>query len=171
MSIDTIILQHLGKRLFQLESLETGDETGREVFVSADISAATMPPFPDTEVGQRLAELRAWLDGFLELAEITVAEDPDHKPPDVMFARVHPVKAQFWSIRVTLPEESPGIRAIGAFAGKDKFVALTWDYREKMVDFDGDVELAMKYWADLFGSQEPFRGDNLDAYLTNYRPV
>jgi hypothetical protein len=47
-------------------------------------------------------------------------------------ARVHPVKAEFWSIRVTAPEDTPGIRVLGAFADKDKFIALTWDYREDM---------------------------------------
>jgi hypothetical protein len=171
MSLDTIIAKHLGKKLFRLESLYTGDETGREVMVSADVSAATMPPFPDTLMGERLAELRAWLDAFLELSEITVSEDPDHKPPDVMLARVNPIREQFWSCRITLPAQTPGIRAIGGFNGKDKFIALTWDFREDIVDFDGNVELAIEYWKELFGEQKPFRGNNLDEYLTNYRAV
>ena len=172
MSIDAILNNLLNNEaLFELESLFTGDETARTMIVSPDIMAVVLPPFPETEMGERLGELRAWLDNFLEGGEITVAEDPDAKPADVMLARVHPIRADFWSIRVTEPTQTPGIRALGAFAGKDKFVALSWDYREDMADFDGDVQSAIDYWKDLFGGELPFKGRDLDEYLSNFRAV
>jgi hypothetical protein len=159
------------KKLFELQSLFTGGETARTMIVSPDIFAAVQPPFPDTEYGERLGEFRAWLDAFMEGAEISVAENPDQKPPDAMLARVKPIDWEFWSIRVTEPERTPGIRALGAFADKDKFVALTWDCREMIQNFNDEVESAADAWIDIFGSEDPLRGDNLDEYLTNYRPV
>ena len=108
----------------------------------------------------------------MEGAEISVAEDPHDKPPDVMLARVDPIEAEFWSIRVTEPEETPGIRAFGAFTQKDTLVALTWEYRELIGDaFDDEVDSVRDAWTVLFVSEEPFGGASLDECLTNYRVV
>jgi hypothetical protein len=175
MSIDNKLQKLLTDRsLYELESLFTGDETVRTMIVSADILTVVTPPFADTVDGGRLGEFRAWLDNFLEGGELTVAENPDTKPPDTMLARVHPVDLDLWSIRVTLPEETPGIRSLGAFAGKDKFVALTWDRREDIEDFDCEIEAATERWTDYFERDAPcarFTGESLDEYLTNYRAV
>lgn len=172
MSMDTILSKLLeDEDLVELGSLLTGDETVRTMIVSADVFAVVMPPFADTEEGLRHGELRAWMDAFSEGGELTVAEDPDKKPPEAMLARVHDVDDEFWSIRVTEPEDTAGIRSLGAFAARDKFVALTWEYREAMTDFDSHVEGVKQDWEDLFGSESPFFGDSLDEYLTNYRAV
>ncbi len=120
----------------------------------------------------RREELRVWLDAFSEGGEISVAEDPHKKPPDAMLARVDPVADEFWSIRITEPEDTSGIRALGAFAAKDTFVALTWDYREHIgEDFNDAVADAREAWRDLFGDEPPFSGENLDEYLSNYIPA
>jgi hypothetical protein len=131
-------------------------------------------PFADTEEGERLGQFRAWLDGFIEGGQLSVAVDPDKKPPDAMLSRVHPVDKEFWSIRVTHPEETPGIRSLGAFSEKDEFVALTWGMREVIDDkFSEEVASAIESWNDYFGSEIPHRGNNLDEYLTasTYRAV
>lgn len=172
MSICVILCSLLGaQKLFELKSLFTGEDTARTMIVSADILAVVTPPFSDTEHGRRLGEFRAWLDNFLEGGKISVAEDPHQKPPDAMLARVAPVNDQFWSVRVTEPEDSAGIRGLGGFAAKDKFICLIWDYREGIPVFDDEVDAARDAWRDLFGLQGPFSGDSLDEYLTNYRPV
>ena len=172
MSIEAILEKLLNdKKLFELRSLFTGDDTARTMIVSPDILAAVTPPFPDTEEGRRLGEFRAWLDSFLEGCEISVAEDPFHKPPDAMLARTTPVEDEFWSIRVTEPEDTAGIRALGGFVGRDEFVSLTWDYREGIPVFDDEVGAVRDAWYNLFGSEGPFSGDSLDEYLTNYRTV
>lgn len=171
MSIEAILTRHLDSKLFELRSLFTGDDTARSVYTTADVCIAIMPPFAETAIGERLAELRAWFDAFLEQSEITVSENPDNKPREVMLARVHPVKSEIWSARVTSPEETPGIRALCAFVSKDQLVALTWDFREDMDDFDGNVERAIQIWKDLFGTELPLSGDSLDAYLTNFRAI
>ena len=156
------------KELFVLVSLFTGDETARTMIVSASICTMVTPPFPDTELGRRLGEFRAWLDSFMEGAELSVSEDPFNKPPDTMLARVSPVEEDFWSIRVTEPEESPGIRGFGGFHKQDEFVALTFDYREDIGDFSAEVDAVREAWTRFFGVERPFHGDELDEYLTNY---
>jgi hypothetical protein len=173
MSIVTILFQ-LAKdeRLYELQSLFTGDETVRTMIVAPDILAAVSPPFPDDEEGRRLGEFRAWLDSFVEGCELSVAEDPDRKASDAMLARVHPVADEFWSIRVTEPEDTPGIRAFGAFGSKDMFIALTWERRELIGGrFNEAVDELRASWRDCFRSERPFRGDRLDEYLTNFRAV
>jgi len=168
------ILQRLllEERLLELPSLFTGGETARSMIISTEVSAAVTPPFADTDEGLRLAEFRQLLDAFSEGGQISVAEDPHEKPPDAMLARVDPIPEEFWSIRVTHPEESAGIRCLGAFADTDKFIALTWDYRETIgIEFDQEVAAVRAAWRDLFGSEEPFSGDRLDEYLTNFYPV
>lgn len=171
MSICTILVALLGSELFELKSLFTGKDTARTMIVSADILAVVTPPFSDTEHGRQLGEFRAWLDGFLEGCEISVAEDPHQKPPDAMLARVDPVKDEFWSVRVTEPRDTAGIRSLGGFASQDKFICLIWDYREGIPVFDDEVDAVRDAWRDLFGSQGPFSGADLDEYLTNYRAV
>jgi hypothetical protein len=155
-------------KLVERPSAFTGFETGRTMYVSPDILNLTTPPFPDTEEGVRLGEFAAWLDAFSEHGQISVSQDPDRKPQDTMLAKVHPIGSEFWSIRVTEPDYTAGIRALGAFAGKDIFVALSWEYRDYIADFDDEVAAARTAWRDLFGSVLPHGGNGLTDYLTNY---
>jgi hypothetical protein len=172
MSRQQILKRLLEERgLFLLESLFTGDETARTMIVTPGIFADVMPPFADTPEGERLGELRGWLDAFMEGSEVSVAENPDRKPPDTMLARVHPVGEEFWSIRVTEPENTPGIRALGAFSNVDEFIALRWEFREHIEIFDEEVQAAIVAWKDLFQNETPHYGSNLNAYLTNHRVV
>jgi hypothetical protein len=158
--------------LREMESLFTGDETARTMIVSADILAAVTPPFADTKDGVRLGEFRAWLDDFMEGCELTVSEDPFNKPPGTMFARVAPVEDEFWSIRVTEPRDLPGIRSLGAFAAKDEFIALTWNYRETIgTEFYDEIDSVRTAWNGYFGSANPHSGGHIYDYLTIYRHV
>jgi hypothetical protein len=157
--------------LFELKSLLTNDEGPRRMIVAPGVFADVMPPFADTPEGERLGELRGWLDAFMEGNELSVAENPDRKPPDTMLARVRPVEAEFWSIRVTDPDGTPGIRSLGAFSDTDEFIALRWEYRENIDIFDEEVQSTIEAWRDLFRSEAPHSGSNLDAYLTIYRAV
>jgi hypothetical protein len=157
--------------LFELKSLFLNDIGPRTMIVAPSIYADVMPPFADTEEGVRLGELRGWFDAFMEGNELTVAEDPCRKPPDTMLARVCPVEAEFWSIRVTDPEETPGIRSLGAFADTDSFIALRWEFRENIEIFDEEVQSTIEAWRDLFQSEVPHSGSNLRAYLTIHRAV
>lgn len=140
----------------------------RTLYVAPDLDAYTREPFPDTACGERLAAVAAYFDAFCELNLITVSENPYRKPPDVMLARVDPIKLNFWSMRITDPEETKGVRVLGAFCGKDAFIALTWDFREKIADFSEEVSNLSDLWRDYFGELAPHSGGCLDDYLTNY---
>ncbi len=102
---------------------------------------------------------------------MSVGEDPDNKDPDALIARVHPIQDEFWDLRVTAPK--PGIRAFGGFAELDAFVCLTWEFRDAIDEdnFSAEVERCKEEWRKLFGNTPPFKGDNIDAYLTNCFPV
>jgi len=156
--------------LFELKPIfSQDDETPRTMYVSADILAVVTPPFDDTLEGERLGKFRAWLDDFVDGARLSVSEEPRGKPPDTMLARVEEVEQEFWSIRVTEPADTSGIRSFGAFWKLDEFVAVTWAMREDIGrEFDEAVHDARERWKDLFGAVTPHSGDDLDAYLTNY---
>jgi len=173
MSIGPILRRLLDEeRLFELPSLFTGYETARTMIVSPDILRAVSLPFPaDRKRAERLGEFRRWLDSFSEGGQITVAEDPREKPPLAMMARVEPVAAGFFSIRVTDPEYTPGIRSLGGFSKKDEFIALTWDLRENIELFDDEVAIVQTAWTGLFGNETPYSGEHLDDYLSNAVPV
>jgi hypothetical protein len=169
----SIILASLVRegRLLVRPSNFTGFETVRSVYATPEILAITREPFGDTLHDERLAEFAQTLDAFSEGGRISIAQNPDQKPWDAVLARVHPVSAEFWSIRVTAPEETPGIRAFGGFVGKDEFAVLTWHLREEMSSFDADVMLAREAWANLFGNSGPHRAGTLDDYLSDYWEV
>ena len=112
MSIISLIPKRLDKRL-ELKSLWTGDETARMMIVSADVLAVITPPFADTVEGQRFGEFRGWLENWMLAGEVSVAENPHDKPPDAMLARVRPVEANFWSIRVTDPIQTEVVPLCG----------------------------------------------------------
>jgi hypothetical protein len=159
------------RRLLLRPSNFTGFETVRTIYTVPEILAITCGPFGDTLHDERLAEFAQTLDAFSEGGRISVAQNPDQKPWDAVLARVHPVDEEFWSIRVTAPEETPGIRAFGAFVEKDGFAVVAWHLREEMSSFDDDVMQARVAWKELFGSATPHRGSALDDYLSDYWEV
>jgi len=162
-----------GSRLFSLPPVVPVDEVVREVFISEEVYEIVMPPWPENYDGSRQAGHRGDLDAFTLGDRFSVAEDPFKKPFNAMLARTHPVSDEIWDMRTTDP--LPGIRSLGAFGGKDLFIALVWDYRE---NFDGDpdhwdfeINRCKTKWDELFGSIPRFKGTSLDEYLSNYHAV
>src|SRR4029079_13062698 len=83
------------------DTIMADEELPREMYISANVDAATMGPFPDTKEGKRRGEFRASLEACVLGGHISVSEDPYDKPGETWLARVDPVEEQFWSIRVT----------------------------------------------------------------------
>lgn len=154
------------KKLFHRPSSYSGI-SARNMYLPPDIHAITHRPFADTQAGERHAHLAAYLDAFAELNMITVSQNPDRKPAETMLARVNPVKAEFWSMRVD--DGAAGMRVIGTFCATDTFVGLGCEFREYMNPFDDDVRDAMERWTDLFGFLPPLSRSNLSDYITNAR--
>lgn len=138
------------------------------MFVTPEIDGIARRPFPETFEGNRYAELAAFLDAFCEMGVITICEDPDRKPWDVMLARVHPIQDEFWSMRITDPPNTPGLRLLGGFCAKDEFVALQWEFRESIYDFDGEVDELKETWRDHFGDLRPLSGRTVDEYISHF---
>lgn len=171
MSLDAIVSALIADgRLIKFPSpVVDDDDAPRTMLVTPAIYDAAMKSFEDSEDAPRLAELRATLEAFVEHGSFSVAEDPMNKDPDSLLARVSPVEDEFWSVRVTDPKDTPGIRMLGAFYGRDDFIALTWDYRENIGEnFDEEVMEVRRSWKELFGSLKPHSGVSLHDYLTNY---
>lgn len=145
------------------------DISARNMYLTPYIDALAKAPFADTIDGERHAALSEYLNAFAELNAITVSQNPDRKPSDVMLARVHPVGKDFWSMRICHPENTSGVRVLGAFCAKDAFIGLSCEFREHMNDFNNEVNNATEIWGDLFGNLQPHSGRSLDDYLTNYR--
>lgn len=143
--------------------------SGRKLYVTPEIDGNTRSPFADTPRDSRLAELAATFDAFCELGAFSVAEDPFRKPSDTMLARVHRIEYELWSMRITEPEETPGIRVFGGFVAKDEFAVVSWEFREDIGEFDEYIEAKVRAaWTDFFGCIPPHSGGDLDDYLTNY---
>lgn len=140
----------------------------RNLYVTPEIDAMARHPFADTDQGVRHAEMCAFFDAFSEMNLITVSQNPRAKPPDVMLARVDPVAEDFWSLRITDPDTMPGIRVLGGFCAKDSFVAISWEFREEIADFDDHVSDAMDRWSDYFVSIKPHAGRRLNDYISNF---
>ena len=156
-----------GTDLILLPSRFTGYETVRSLYVTPEILEVVEPPYPDGLLGDRYAEFRNFLDAFSEGGEFSVCENPYEKPPETMLARVDPVQAEFWSMRILDPGKNAGIRCLGAFEKHDQFIALIWDLREDVANFNDEVAAVQKEWFARFGSA-PLSGVKLDAYLSNY---
>lgn len=144
----------------------------RTMFVSREINSVVHPPWSARRNGQRLAQMRAWLDTFVAGRRISVAEDPYKKSKKAFLARVDPLRDEIWDIRCLDPV--PGIRVFGRFSEKDTFIALTWEHRESIngKQFDAAVARCREQWRKLFPAVPIFKGNKLDDYLSaNYHAV
>lgn len=163
-------------RLFFLPALITSAALVREMFVSEEVNLVAHPPWPADEMGLRFARMRGYLDAFTEGRRLTVADHPYRKHKKANMARVDPVDDEVFDFRCIDPK--PGIRVFGCFAAFDLFIALTWNCRENLPDDDplnkawrDEIERCKAAWRRLFHPYPPHRGDNLNAYLSNFQPV
>lgn len=162
------IATHDGTHLFHLPPLLPGALTMRTMIVSEEVWNIVMRDTSQNWEALRHSKLRGSLDAFTEGQLISVAEDPLNKPGDTTLARVDPVDDEIWDIRTFEPR--PGIRCLGAFCGKDFFIALTWNYRENF-DWPDEIQLCKSEWQRLFSPIPRFKGASLDEYLSNYYTV
>ena len=172
MSIDEMFTQRLaeldGVSLVRLIPIVGSSGPSRTLWVTKEVYHAVEPIRDGTWDDYRLSEFRGSLDAFTNNEEVSVAENPFDKNSDTFLARVDPVIMELWDVRTLIPGQ--GIRCLGGFAGYNTFVALTWDYRE-LIDWRDFVTSGKTVWQSLFGNIQPFSGENLDAYLSNYISV
>lgn len=134
------------------------------MLISAEVCNCVLEPFGNSHTELRHARARSVLDGFIEGDWIAVGWYPFDKGSSAVLARVDPVEDDIWDFRCLSP--TPGIRVFGCFSEPDTFVALTWEYRENIVEFAAEVARCAAAWKELFGSIPPYRRSRLDEYVT-----
>jgi hypothetical protein len=171
MSIDVQMKKRLRqlvrtRDLIGLPRLYLGDQRKRCVLVTRHIAGDIMGPHGELPVDERLAQLRGDLDGFAMGEAFTIARKPLVKPPDTDLSPLHPVTSRVWDFRVCEPPE--GIRCAGFFAGKDIFVALIWEHREKIQSEDWSelISDCQGIWDSLFNPLMPHFGEIPHAYIS-----
>jgi hypothetical protein len=179
------ITERLKARIAELEGTELflvplsmpGEFAIREVFASREVKTVIDPPWDDNHVGRRHQSFRATIDAFTRHDRVRISERPFNKSPNADISRVHPPEREVWDFRSLEP---PGIRCFGRFAGLNRFVALTYAYREdicaddnwlEVSDWDLERDRFEAAWRTLFGDLEIFSGDTLDEYVTNHIAV
>lgn len=163
--IKSKILELDGSKLHFFEALDSATAV-RHLVVSTEVRNAIYPPYPKGRE-DRHAEFLDALDLWVEGGIFTVSDSPDDHPRHTMLARTRPVGAGIWDIRCV--DVDHGIRCLGAFGGKDIFVALMWEYREEIADFDACVMECRATWDALFFPLPPFSGGSIDDYLTSFK--
>lgn len=135
----------------------------RHIFMSGDVADMVDRAFGDSEDDERYGESRANLENFVRNNRISLRWDPTVDRP-ANLARVDPVGLCVFDFRSK--GQDGGIRVFGAFAKKDWFVALSWQFRSD-VNWDDDPPDCRQQWIDLFGEPPPNLGDNPNDYLTS----
>ncbi len=173
MSIDEMIAQRLaeldGVSLVRLSPIVGSSGTRRTLWVTEEVYNAVEPTRYGTWDDYRLSEFRGSLDAFTNNEEVSVAENPFNKDSETFLARVSPVTKELWDVRNVTAGQ--GIRCLAGFAGYNSLVALTWNYRELIDDWTTFIESGETVWRSLFANLQPYSGENLDAYLSNYISV
>ncbi len=173
---DEIKLLIADGRLHELTPIIESDSVSRHMFVSGEMYEKLQPEI-DGKVAfdPRFARLRADLEKFITGGEITVAHQPYKKPKKTYLARTDPVSDCIWDIRSIDP--SPGIRVLGMFAEKDTFIALEWDFRERLdgprsKEWRNFIVRCGAHWRRLFGTHRPHDGGKTSDILSkNYLDV
>ena len=142
----------------------------RTLFVSQEVFDSVQLPFPDNFNGYRLGKFRGTLDAYTRGNWVSIASDPYAKKPWAYFAPVGPVDLGIWDIRSMSP--LPQIRCFGAWAEKDTFVALTWQWRDDINDFASEAKQCRQDWDELFAPHPPYKGKSIHDYIKErYRVV
>lgn len=149
MSIEALIrAREAAGMLFPLGLRAPGATPNRAMFVSEALHGVLNSPEGDLQWEQRVAELQADLEYFVEGRAID---------PKYLFLLYHSREA-VWEIRSV--RDAPSIRVLGRFAAKDVFVATNYALREDLGGWESrgwrDVKvMARTVWNNLFHPYQP----------------
>lgn len=165
-SITEAITQLEGKRLFRFPPGTDYRRHERILYVSKEIKDELDGALAgDSDDDARFACAYDALEDFVYGGFIPVGDDPFDKDASAKRARIDPVSAQVFDFRIK--DESHGVRVFGRFLDKDKFVALTWEFREEL-DFNAAVQRCLEKWRALFGWLAPHIGREInDCFSAN----
>jgi len=167
MSIEEIIRFRCGDgTLYPINPSVSSDPIIRGLYVSADIH--------DHLIGQESLEVpwglaRSIMDTFVSGKLISVARGRNNRKHTFM-GHLDPQTDGMWTMKPSKP--SPGIRIFGQFAKRDLFIALDWEDRLYLEDYNSRlwkraIRNCKQKWATLFNPYTPVTEDNSHAYLSN----
>ncbi len=168
------------KELFKLEFLIAGRSEKRTVLLSPEINKLVSPPWPDTEMGIRCAQLRAEMEDILAGERLVVSWAPAGKARDYhQIARLEPLEDNIFDIRSVEPP--PALRILFHFAEKDvlvthfcspRSVPVHWLDRVPLLDrrskaWRKAIVESNANWSVLFPHYSPHSGTKIDDFLSN----
>ena len=112
----------------------------------------------------RLGSLRGELDRFIGGDRVSVMLLPKQKPPTTYLKRLKPVADEVWEIRCCGPEA--GVRVLGRFSDRDKFIGLAWDFRER-ASWKSLCQQCLDEWRKLFPHYGAHDGRSAAEYVSN----
>jgi hypothetical protein len=157
--------------LFQASPRLLGSPVSRVLLVNREVNQLLTGPWETQAEEVRAGRLWADFDRFIEGRPITVAlNSPYSKPKTTFMARIDPPEDDVIEIRSRDPK--PGIRVFGRFADKDIYVALNWEYREKLLgpqerEFDREREICKAKWRHFFHTYPSICGTQINEYFTD----
>jgi hypothetical protein len=165
-------------RLFQVFPRLPGSPINRVLLANAEVNRLVIGPWESTTEEIRAGRLWADFDRFIEGRIISVSlNSPYSKPKTAYMARLDPPRDDVIEIRSRDPK--PGIRVFGRFADKDVYIALNWEYRERLggpkeKEFDREREICKAKWNQLFPTYPSINGNQINDYFadtSNILPV
>lgn len=160
MSIDTMIHWRVAeRRLFPLLPKAAGATTRRAMFVTEELWRLLRTEHDDPEMENRLGELQADLDFFVDNGRVH---------PKYLFL-LYPVRDAVWEIRST--SHDPSIRVLGLFADRDIFIATNFALREDLGGWQSREwkrvkRLARARWNQLFHPFNPRTDTDIRKLVT-----
>lgn len=112
----------------------------------------------------RLGGLRGELDRFIGGERVSVMLFPRQKPPTTYLKRLKPVADEVWEIRCCGP--GAGVRVLGRFSDRDKFIGLAWDFREH-ASWKSLCQQCLDEWRKLFPRYGAHDGRSAAEYVSN----
>jgi len=168
-------------RLHLVEPTFPSDEAGRTLLVSQEIRTLIEGPWTAKIWEARCMKLRADLENFASGGEITICTQPFTARTEDL-ALLDPIQDGVWDMR---SRSQPGLRLLGQFIDRDKFVALIPATRSVSSPYlargplgdkeSGEWRTAIRdcttYFRALFQSLQAVRGGNVrDVLSGNYNP-
>jgi hypothetical protein len=165
-------------RLFQVFPRLPAAPVNRVLVVDEVVNRLVTGPWENETEEIRSGRLWADFDRFIEGRLINISlNSPYSKPRTTFMARLDPTLDDVIEIRSRDPR--PGIRVFGRFADKDVYVALNWEYRERLggpqnKEFDREREICKAKWRQLFPTYPSINGSHINEYfadISNVVPV
>jgi hypothetical protein len=160
MSIGALIECRLQeKELFPLRPKAAGAATKRKMYLACSIWDLLQREHDDDEFEERLGQLEADLELFVEGRPID---------PKYLFL-LYPARQAVWEIRSVRP--TPSIRVLGLFASKDNFVVTNLALREDLGGWQSrewkEVKRsALAAWRRLFHPYAPLGASDIHNLVT-----